>query len=319
LLLPYFWILFLTLAGASCGKGTALKQEPSSDLPAFDDLWNFEDPAGTEQKFRELLPRARESGAPGYAEELLTQIARTQGLQQKYAEALATLDGVDGAIQPRMTTARVRSILERGRVLNSSGKPAESIPVFTEALRLARQSGLEYYAVDAAHMLGIAAKNEESLKWNAEAIRLAEAAMDPKARRWLGALYNNTGWTYFDMGKYSEALDLFERHLEFRKGTGDKIQIGIARWSIAKILRHLGRVEESLKQQLELLEDPDRKGKDSEGYTHEEIGECLLLLGRSDEATSHFARAWELLHEDPWLKQDEPARLARLKQLGKIR
>jgi hypothetical protein len=43
-----------------------------------------------------------------------------------------------------------------------------------------------------------------------------------------------------------------------------------------------------------------------------------LLLGREGEATKHFARAWELLHEDPWLRQDEPVRLARLKKLGKL-
>ena len=313
----YSWILFITLAGASCGKDASVKDDPSN-LPAFDDLWNYEDPAGTERKFRELLPHVRESGPPGSAEELLTQIARTQGLQQKYTEALATLDGVDAAIPPDMTVVRVRSRLERGRVLNSSGKPEESLSIFSDALRLAQQANLEFYAVDAAHMLGIAAKGEESLKWNAEAIRLAEAAKDPKAHRWLGALYNNTGWTYFDMGRYQQALDLFERHLEYRKETGDKVQIGIARWSIAKVYRHLGRVEESLKLQLELLDDPDRKGKDSEGYTHEEIAECLRLLGRNTEATPHIARAWELLHEDPWLKQDEPARLSRLKQLGKI-
>jgi hypothetical protein len=73
-----------------------------------------------------------------------------------------------------------------------------------------------------------------------------------------------------------------------------------------------------LKLQSELLDDPDRKGKDSEGYTHEEIAECLLLLHRDAEAPMHFARAWDLLHNDPWLRQDEPARLARLKTLGKV-
>jgi tetratricopeptide (TPR) repeat protein len=295
-----------------------MEKTSSEKLPAFDEFWNYGDPAATEAKFRELLPRARESGDPAYVAELQTQIARTQGLQQKYADAVATLDEVEKTLQPEMKTPRVRSLLERGRLLNSSGKPAESVPIFENALRLANDFGLEYYAVDAAHMLGIATKNEESLKWNHEAMRLAEAATDARARRWLGTLYNNTGWTYFDMGKYSEALTLFERDVEYRKKNGSNAEVGIARWSAAKMLRHLGRVEESLRLQTALLEDPDRKGNDSEGYTREEIGECLLLLGRDGEATKHFARAWELLHEDPWLRQDEPARLARLKNLGKL-
>jgi tetratricopeptide (TPR) repeat protein len=217
-----------------------------------------------------------------------------------------------------MKTAKVRSLLERGRVFNSSGKAKESVPVFTEALRLAQESGLENYAVDAAHMLGIAEKGKESLRWNNEAIRLAEGARDPKARRWLGPLYNNTGWTYFDLGEYSEALKLFERDIEFRKRSGTNAEVGIARWSAAKMLRHLGRVEESLKLQMELLEDPDRKNNDSEGYTREEVGECLLLLKRPADAAPHFARAWELLRNDPWLSKDEPDRLNRLKKLGGI-
>jgi tetratricopeptide (TPR) repeat protein len=313
--------LALVLTTAACGKEDTVvnsSASSSSGLPAFDDQWNYDDPAATEAKFRELLPAARQSSDQGYLAELLTQIARAQGLQQKYADAHATLDQVDATLEPDMKTAKVRSLLERGRVLNSSGKPEQSVPPFKQALRLAQESGLEYYGVDAAHMLGIVTKAQESLRWNEEAMHLAEAAKDPKARRWLGPLYNNTGWTYFDMGKYAEALKLFERDLEFRKEKGNNVEIGIARWSVAKMLRHLGRVEESLKLQLELLDDPDRKNNDSEGYTREEIGECLLLLQRASEAKAHFARAWELLHNDPWLRQDDPERLARLKKLGGV-
>ena len=293
-----------------------MSEPQSSELPSFDALWNFDDPAGTEIRFRELLAKTKESSDPGYAAELLTQIARTQGLQQKFDEAHATLDRVDASLKPDMKIAKVRSLLERGRVFNSSGKAKESIPTFKEALRVAQESGLENYAIDAVHMLGIAEKGKESLNWNLEAIRLAEAAKDPKARRWLGPLYNNTGWTYFDMGQYAEALKLFERDIEFRRQSATNVEVGIARWSAAKMLRHLGRVDESLKLQMELLEDPDRKNNDSEGYTREEIGECLLLLKRSGEAGPYFARAWELLHNDPWLSRDEPDRLARLKRLG---
>src|SRR4029453_11412829 len=279
--------MLLTVA---CAKEGTVSESRPSDLTSFDALWNYNDPAGTEARFRELLPRARESSNPGYAAELLTQIARTQGLQQKFDEAHATLDGVDASLKPDMKVARVRSRLERGRVFNSSGKAKESIPIFRDALLLAQESGLENYAIDAAHMLGIAEKGQESLKWNLEAIRLAEAAKDPEARRWLGPLYNNTGWKYFDMGDYAEALKLFERDIEFRKQTATNVEVGIARWSVAKTLRQLGRVEESLKLQTELLDDPDRQNNDSEGYTREEIGECLLMLKRPAEAAPYFAR-----------------------------
>jgi tetratricopeptide (TPR) repeat protein len=165
-------------------------------------------------------------------------------------------------------------------------------------------------------MLGIVTQGEEALRWNEEAIRLSEAAGDPRARRWLGPLYNNTGWTYFDMHRYDDALRMFQKDIALRKQGTNKVEIGIARWSAAKVLRHLGRVEDALKVQMELLQLPELQGGDNEGYTHEEIAECLLLLGRQAEAAPHFARAGELLGDDPWLSRDEPGRIERMKRLG---
>ena len=52
----------------------------------FDSLWNYDNPAETEAKFREILPDAKNSGDIGYYAELLTQIARTEGLAQKFDE-----------------------------------------------------------------------------------------------------------------------------------------------------------------------------------------------------------------------------------------
>jgi hypothetical protein len=49
---------------------------------------------------------------------------------------------------------------------------------------------------------------------------------------------------------------------------------------------------------------------------HEEIGECLLARGRLDDARPHFAQAYTLLSQDPWLLAQESARLERLRNLG---
>ena len=46
------------------------------------------------------------------------------------------------------------------------------------------------------------------------------------------------------------------------------------------------------------------------------MAECLLALGRGDEARTHFARAYAELSKDQWLAESEPARLGRLAQLG---
>ena len=56
-------------------------------LPDFDALWDYDQPAKTEAAFRALLPQAEASGDSSYYIELLTQIARTQGLQRDFAAA----------------------------------------------------------------------------------------------------------------------------------------------------------------------------------------------------------------------------------------
>ena len=55
-------------------------------------MWDYNDPAGTGKKFLELLPDAKASGDRSYLAQLLTQIARTRGLQMKFDEAHKTLD-----------------------------------------------------------------------------------------------------------------------------------------------------------------------------------------------------------------------------------
>jgi len=285
--------------------------------PDFDALWNYGDPAGTEAKFRELLPVEATPGNAEWRAELMTQIARTLGLQQEFDEAHALLDSVEAALTPGMKAARTRYLLERGRVINSAGDPEGSIAVFDSALAAAEDAGLDNYAVDAAHMLGIVTKGDDSIAWNLRAMEMAEASSDPKARRWRGSLSNNLGWTYFDLRRWDEALAMFEKHRIIRAEQGDSAQAAIARWSIAKTYRMMGRPDEALAIQRELAADQDRAGT-SDGYIHEELGECLLALGREEEARPEFARAWELLHTDPWLARDEAERLERMKRLGRV-
>lgn len=290
-------------------------KHPSTDLPDFDALWNYNDPAGTAEKFQEILPNARQAGDRSYLAQLLTQIARTQGLQREFGAAHKTLDEADGLIDAAMPVARIRYLLERGRVFNSSKQQAKARPLFLQAWELAREQNQDFYAVDAAHMLAIVDKGDPSLAWNEKAIKLAEQSADAKANGWLGSLYNNTGWTYHDMGRFQDALACFEKNLAWQTERGKQEKIGVAKWSIARTLRSLGRVEEALTRQQELLEEHQAAGT-SDGYVHEELGECLLLLDRTAESRPHFARAHELLSKDPWLTANESERLERLRKLA---
>lgn len=294
----------------------AMAAGPGS-LPDFDARWDYDHPDSTESAFRSLLPAARASGDRDYLVQLLTQIARAEGLQMKFDDATRTLAEAESLLTGNMKVARVRLLLERGRVLNSSKRREESKPLFRAAWDLAREAHADGFAVDAAHMMGIVEPGDSSVAWNRTAIDYAEKSTDPRARRWLGSLYNNLGWTYHDKGDYETALDLFQRALREREAEGKKPLIRIARWCIARTLRSLGRTEEALAMQERLYAELSAEGG-QDGYVQEELAECLHALGRDAEAKPHFAAAYEALSQDEWLKRDEPDRLERLRRLGGV-
>lgn len=308
-------VLLALAISAACSAGVD-KRATDEPLPDFNAMWDYDDPGRTEQRFRALLPAAEAAGDPAYRAELLTQIARTEGLQRRFEDAGRTLDTVEAMLTDDLTEARIRYLLERGRVLNASGSPAASRNWFLEAWERALQAGEDFYAVDAAHMLAIVEPPEGRLEWAERAIALAERSSDPEAKKWLGSLYNNTAWTYHDLGDYMKALNLFEKTLEWYEAKGDTEYVRISKWSIGRTYRSLGWFEEALALQRSLAAEYEKGGDAPDGYVYEEAGECLLRLGREEEARPWFARAWELLSEDEWLAAEEPERLARLKALG---
>ncbi len=280
----------------------------------FDALWDYDRPDQTEVKFREILSQFPED-RPAFME-LLTQIARTQGLQQKFEEAHRTLDQVEKKVGNASSRPKVRYLLERGRVFNSSGKTEEAYSLFEKALALAKQISEDFYAVDALHMLAIVSPPDQSLRLNLQAIQSAESSKEERAHNWLGSLYNNTGWSYHDLGDYAAALEIFEKAEAWQRSQGRVRETRIAAWCVARTLRSLSRMQEALSRQMALEEEFASAGE-RDGYVFEEIGECLLALEHPGEAQPYFLQAYEILSQDPWLPEQEPERLARLKKIGK--
>jgi len=285
------------------------------NLPDFDALWDFGNPVETEAAFRRVADEFGDSAGETYLVELQTQIARTLGLQRKFDEAHATLDATESSAAVASGRARVRYLLERGRIYNSSGHKASALPLFIAAWELGNEIGEDGFAVDAAHMVAIAETPEQAMRWNLIAIELATSSTMPSARKWRKSLHNNLGWTFFGMGAYDTALNHFENCRAIAEEAGDTEAERIARWSIAKTYRMQGQVAEALvmqEKQLAELEAQGRKGP----FVFEELAECLYALDRADEAKPYFALAYESLSKDPWIAEDEPDRVGRLGRLA---
>lgn len=290
-----------------------------SSLPEFDKLWDFNKPSETESKFREILPLTESSANLDYRLQLLTQIARTQGLQRKFDEAHKTLDGVEALLNKDTPVAAIRYNLERGRVFNSSKEKSKSISFFQKAFDLAKSVKQDNLAIDAAHMMAIAeATPNKQMEWNLKALELAEKSSDEKAQGWLGSLYNNIGWTYHDSGKLTEALEMFKKALDFREKKKDAISIRIAKWCMARTYRSLDQIDEALRIQKSLESEFD-KLSEKDGYVFEELGELYLVKKMPSESQKYFALAYQELSKDEDFKVNEAKRLARLKELGHIK
>lgn len=286
------------------------------NLPDFDALWDYTHPDQTETRFLAVLKQIPQNDFMRL--ELLTQIARAQGLQGKFTKAHKTLDQVKQRLSHNPSRASIRYLLERGRVFNSSKKPDKAAPLFEEALNVAKRLHEDFYAVDAIHMLAIVAPPADSLRLNLQALELAESSPQEKARSWLGSLYNNIGWTYHNTGNFKSALRIFKKAEAFRIKHGTEERRRIATWCVARTLRSLNRIEEALSIQMKLEKEFELTGE-TDGYVFEEIGECLLILKREKEARPYFAKAYAVLSQDGFLAEQESGRIARLKKLGKGR
>jgi len=196
----------------------------------LDALWNFSDPVASEAAFRGAIS----SSDDGLARAVLgTQLARALGLQERYDEADRALERIDAPVP----AIRARVALERGRLRNSGGHPEDAVGFFENAAAVAEAAGETFLLVDALHMLGIAQPERGDVHVAAALAVLdgalgSGAAPDRRTQRWRVSLHNNRGWTLFDAGELTAALQEFEQALRDAEQYGTEEQRGWAREAI---------------------------------------------------------------------------------------
>jgi len=269
-------------------------------------LWDFGDLEATEERLRAQL--AAEVSADGRAE-VLTQLARVEGLRGEFERADALADEADQLAETDV--ARARLALERGRIRRSSGDREAARPLFEAAYAAALSAEQYFMAADAAHMVALVAPDRERfLGWTRRGLELAET--HDAASTWAGPLLNNLGWELYEAGELAGALDAFERALAVRETEPDEPgPIEIARYAVGKTLRALDRAEEAIP----LLERAVAWAAESgapDGWFHEELAEEYAAVGRLGPAREQALLALPLLERDDPGFADRRERLQRL-------
>jgi tetratricopeptide (TPR) repeat protein len=266
----------------------------TSEAPNIHSMWNFNDPAQSEQRFREALAAARGDDVLI----LKTQIARSHGLRGDFDAARQLLAEIEPDVAKAGFEARIRHALEWGRswasaVHKDELQTDETLPkaraAFEQALDLSRQAHLDALAIDAVHMLAFVDRAPaDQLKWAQVALTIALASSQPAAQRWEASVRNNLGYALHQLGRLGEALTQFEHAVLLRQRGDDDRRTREARWMVAWTLRSLKRNDEALAMQLQLEAENDAAGT-PDGYVFEELETLYRDSGRESRA-AHYAQ-----------------------------
>lgn len=261
--------------------------------PDPDALWDFANPAASEQRFREALAGATGDGALV----LQTQIARTYGLRREFDRARTVLAQVEPRLQGAGPEPKARYELELGRTWASATHPAGSRTPeamararghFESALALSREARLDGLAIDALHMMAFldtAPADQE--KWAREALAVVESSTQPAAKRWEASLRNNLGYALHQQGRLEDALGQFRQAVAIRERGTNATATRTAHWMVAWTLRTMGRTDEALAIQLRLEKEGDAAGQ-PDPHVFDEL--ALLYRAKGDESRAkHYA------------------------------
>lgn len=275
---------------------TALPAQAALDIPA---LWDFNQPALSEQRFRDALATAQGDDALI----LQTQIARSWGLRGDFERARQILAQVEPALAQAGSEARVRHALELGRswaspqhdsAQQTDATRARARQAFEQALALARAARLDALAIDAVHMLAfVDTAPADQLKWARESLALVLASDQPAARRWEASIRNNLGYALHQLGRFDEALAELQQAVLLRRAAGQARAEREARWMVAWTLRSLQRNDKALAMQLQLQADNAAAGT-PDPYVFDELNALLLARGHpgdAEQAAQHAAQA----------------------------
>lgn len=274
----------------------ALAVAPAQAAVDLAALWDYGNPALSEQRFRAALESARGDDALI----LTTQIARSHGLRRNLEGAREILKSIEPQLATAGPEARTRHALEWGRShISAVTRPDERTPdnlataraAYERALATAKAGGLDDLAIDAVHMMAfVDTAPADQLRWNEQALAMVLASTQAGGKAWEASIRSNLGLALHELGRHAESLPHFERALALRVSAGAPPRsVYVARWLHARALRLAGRFDEALAQQTQLEGQMHVVG-DPDPYVLEELEQIHRAKGDAGRAAAYAER-----------------------------
>ncbi|MFN0185678.1 MAG: hypothetical protein ACKVQR_17850 [Aquabacterium sp.] len=259
-------------------------------------LWDFGNPASSEQRFTDALKTAQGDDALV----LRTQIARTWGLRKDFERCRDLLRQMEPSLAGAGAEPRVRHALETGRCwISATHAPAlrtepargAAREAYGRAVVLAREAKLDDLVVDALHMMGFVDEApQDQLRWSQQALDLAQSSTQPAARAWRASLLHNIGMAQKQQGRLDDALASFSAAVKLREAAGQAERAHVAHWMVAWTLRAMGRVDEALAIQHGLAARAEAAGR-PDPHVFDELALLYRARGLDDRADEYVTRA----------------------------
>lgn len=259
----------------------------------LDLMWDFRQPAVSEERFRAALRSA--SGDDALI--LQTQIARTYMLRGDFDTARSLLGAIRASVPAAGPEVRARFWLETGRSYASHRHPPDTQTAasrqlardaYMRALVMAKGANLDAVAIDVLHMLPFADTDPaQQLDWNRQALAMVEASEQAQARQWEPSIRSNLGESLYELGRYDEALEQFRQSAALFEQRADTRSTRDGYWHVARTLRALNRNSEALAIQLRLERECDAASA-PKAYIFEEL-EILFRAAGNGERAQYYA------------------------------
>ncbi len=328
--------LLLLVIGLTVGCGRQAVHEPPSASPkeeqlrdsaallaAGDRAFQSNEYGEARALYEKAVTLAERERATATLVEALAQVARCYSVVGAHENGQPWLNRAASLAKESDPPGWARYRLVLGVYQRDAGDRDLATETFIDLYDYCRKHELHERAVNAAHMVAIAADLETQIIWARKGIEAAEAG---GFTHWLGPLWNNLGWTYADLARYEDSLAALIKAREYHYlGGNDRAKL-LADWSVGHAHRMVGELRIAREWITDVLErsqmrydlDPNPDTAQWVGHAAQEFGEIALAEQNYGQARDMLRLAVSRLKEagmHEWSPQEFQALVDKLEKL----
>ncbi|MCA8940274.1 MAG: hypothetical protein KDB07_10710 [Planctomycetes bacterium] len=241
---------------------------------------------------------ACQSGEESLRLKVWSLAARAKTIQGNLTEGEPLLERARAAREGADADALASFGVVEGIFIRERGDKEAAKAYFIKLADFCEENQLYAKAVDAIHHIAIVAPADEQEHWALKGIEAAERGGDA-TKGWLGALWNNLGWTYDEAGEHEKALDALLKAQVAHQANSGEYQKVAADAFVAHALIHVGRIDEAekLNDGVRVVSDAKLADKPDDAHWQERSFYCDWKNGEIARARGELAKAKEALEK----------------------